>query len=141
MLPVLLVFDALRTFDRPATRAELEVESGLDYDQVHKALRTLALHQLLIKDAVARQRGTYQLKPGAIRPVLKRGRYQRDDEHRLHMAQVKRAHRSEPRYTPARPPSHTAQAGALRTLAVELRATSPPSVIDSSPLARCWKKP
>lgn len=64
-----LLFDALRSFNRAATRCELEHESGLDYDQVHKALKTLKRHCLLApSDGSARQRQLYQLREGAALP-------------------------------------------------------------------------
>src|SRR5512139_2768199 len=72
------VYDALRTFDRPATRAEIERESGLDKPAVERGLEGLDRRgDLVRKDVKPRKGGTYALKAGAVRPdhFLPRGKY------------------------------------------------------------------
>lgn len=102
------VFEALRTFDRPATRREIERESGLNYDQVHKALRALDTAGLLRRQVDgARIRGLYQLVAGAEPPADRRGSYARQESHRRPTG--RRA-----AYSAARAPSHDAQPGGLR---------------------------
>jgi hypothetical protein len=88
-----IVFDALRTFDRPATRAEIERESELGYDQVHNALRTLWRNGLVVIEVDApRRRGLYRVATGAERGECSRGRYERDQEHRQRMADAVRTY-------------------------------------------------
>lgn len=139
----LIVFNALRTFDRPATLAEIERESGLDRDQVHEALRTLDRHQVLVKDVQGpRRRGLYKLVDGARPVATARGRYERDVAHRQRIAALVRAQRAGaavPGYSPAMPPSHAAAPGALRTVGASARVL--PVGLDLCALARVWKKP
>ena len=145
MRVALIVFDALRTFDRPATRRELERESGLDYDQVHEGLRTLNRAGLLLKDVEGeRRRGLYQLISGAVRPVTARGHYPRDTVHRQQVAALVRARRAGaavPTYSPARPPSHAAAPGTLRIVVKGILDVRHPPAAPFSPcaLAKFWK--
>lgn len=142
----LKVFHALRTFDRPACRAELERESGLDYDQVHEGLRTLKRHHLLRpQKRVERRRLVYQLIEGAKEPQTVRGRYQRTIEHRQHVASLVRAHRSgdaPPSYSAAAAPSHSNQPGALRIIVKGVldRNVSAVAVPRPCALAKLWTK-
>ena len=94
-----IVYSALRTFDRAATVRELQRESGLERDEVHKGLRGLVRRDLLIKDVAPRQLGTYRLVAGAELPQDLRGRFERDDEYRAKLRHAHAAHRA------ARPPS------------------------------------
>jgi hypothetical protein len=88
-----IVLDALRTFDRPATRAEIERESELGYDQVHNALRTLCRNGLVVIEVDApRRRGLYRVATGVERSECARGRYERDHEHRQRMADAVRTY-------------------------------------------------
>lgn len=103
---ILAVFDALRTFDRPCTRAELQRESGLDKDEVHLGLRGLDRRHMLAVEGNPRSRGLYQLTPEAKRPEDLRGKYVRAAEHRAQASIARRAHR------PARP-AMTAAVAAL----------------------------
>jgi hypothetical protein len=95
MRVAIIVFEALRTFDRPATRREIERESGLGHDQVHDGLRTLAragvLHRMVER---MRLRGLYQLVAGARPPATLRGRYERTPEHRQKLGELVRAARA-----------------------------------------------
>lgn len=104
-----LVFNALKTFDRPATRRELERESGLSKDEVHKGLKGLARRSLIIAEVLARRGGTYRLVPGAKMPEDLRGRFVRD------AAFCERVRRASLGYHAARMysahPTHFSQAG------------------------------
>lgn len=75
---ILNVYDALRTFDRPATRRELEKESGLLPEQVRKGLDGLRRHHLLVVYGPPRFRCTYELVAKAPRPIEIRGRKAKD---------------------------------------------------------------
>lgn len=56
------VFEALKTFNRPATRIEISNESGLDRDGVHAGLKVLKKWGCLIETGDGeRFRGLYQL--------------------------------------------------------------------------------
>lgn len=140
------VFKALRSFDRPASRAEIERESGLEYDQVHEALRTLARHGLLVKLVDApRRRGLYQLSEDARKPETARGRYERTEMHRQQIAALVRARRAghaPPSYSPAAPPSHSAAPGALRTVVKGILDTrhESPSSFSVCTLETFWKR-
>ena len=71
------IFAALRSFGRPATRRELEIESGLAKASVEAALRTLKKAGALVANIEhPRARGLYALKPDAICPAG-RGKYDR----------------------------------------------------------------
>lgn len=60
-----LVYQALKTFDRPATRAELQKETGLDRHGVHAGIRVLREQGYIDETGAGeRKRGLYQLKPG-----------------------------------------------------------------------------
>ena len=146
---ILQVFDALRTFDRPATRAELERESGLDKDAVWSGLRGLIRRGLVICAQEGRQRGMYMLTRMAERPECARGKYERDSDHRQRMALATKATRVSAKerwhadYSPARPPSHSAQPGALRVVVkgvLDVRRHQP-STFGRCVLADTWKKP
>jgi hypothetical protein len=83
---VLAVFHALRTFDRPATRAELERETGLSAKQVWKGLDGLYRRKLLVQERPGRRnRGLFELLDRNQVPWQLRGRYERSAEHREHM--------------------------------------------------------
>jgi len=145
MRVALVVFDALRTFDRPATRREIERESGLDYDQVHEGLRTLTRAKLLLKIVDGeRKRGLYQLIAGAQRPTTARGHYQRDAAHRQQIAALVRARRAGidlPTYRPASPPSHSAAPGTLRIIVKGVLDIRRPAdaTFGACALAKIWK--
>lgn len=79
---ILAVYDALRSFDRPATRLELERESGLCKDDVHAGLRGLVRRGSVVKDVDGRRGGTYRLQPDAARPCDLRGNFPRGPEYR-----------------------------------------------------------
>lgn len=74
---IVAVFDALRTFDRPCTRAELEAASGLGRHEVRNGLDGLRHRRLLLVMGNARERATYRLKPSAQRPEDLRGHGER----------------------------------------------------------------
>lgn len=79
---ILKVFDALRTFARPATRVELERESGLDANGVRKGLDGLDRRGVLVMDGEPRKLSTYTLQPGTERPTDLRGRRPGQQAHR-----------------------------------------------------------
>lgn len=141
------VFRALRSFDRAASRAELERESELTYDQVHEGLRTLVRRGLLVKPlAIGRQRGTYQLVAGAREPTTTRGQYERTEAHRQMIAALVRARRAghaPASYSPAAPPSHTNEPGALRIVIKGVLDLRRSDCADDSfracALAKLWK--
>ncbi len=86
-----VVLAALRTFDRPATRAEIERESGLSYDQVHNAIRTLRRSGMVIVEVDApRRRALFRASGHGVRLHCDRGRYERDQAHRERMAEAVR---------------------------------------------------
>ena len=63
------VFAALKSFDRPATRAEIETAADLDKRQVENGLCALLRAGALIRQVEApRTRGLYALIPGARCP-------------------------------------------------------------------------
>jgi hypothetical protein len=145
------VFDALATFDRPCTRAELERESGLTKDQVHLGLRGLDRRHVLLVDGAARSRTVYQLLPGAQRPEDLRGKFARSDEFKALQSAARRGlHASRPattaavaaisphggQYSPARPASHGAAPGALRTHAPGVAAAPSAPLL----LAQLWRR-
>lgn len=155
------VFDALRTFDRPATRRELERESGLSSDQVAAALRSLFRQKLLERDVAGRQRGTYWLAPGAQRPEDQRGRFTRDDEYRRRMRSAyldyhaARPHgalvprhegasigaAASQHHSSARPPSAAAASGVTRVIVrgvLDLQPSTAASAVGSCLLADVW---
>jgi hypothetical protein len=72
------VFLALQSFDRPATRRELERESGLSKDDVRTGLKGLTRRSLIVAEVLPRRRGTYRLVPGAVMPEELRGKFIRD---------------------------------------------------------------
>ncbi len=115
---ILAVYDALRSYDRPCTRAEIEETAGLGKDDVREGLRGLQRRGDLIVVGTERQRATYRLRPGAQRPVELRGKAPKTDETRVRMAESHRRRTGVvviDTYSPARPPSHRAEPGALRT--------------------------
>lgn len=67
------VYAALRSFPRPATRRELEKESGLDQAGVRKGLAGLERRGVLIMDGGQGRLTTYKLRPGAEPPKELRG--------------------------------------------------------------------
>lgn len=71
---IVAVYEALRSFARPATRREIEREAGLTMEQVRKGLDGLNRRAALVVDGAPRQLTTYALKPNAARPVEGRGR-------------------------------------------------------------------
>lgn len=73
MYLILAVYDALRTFDRPCTRAELGAASDLVRDEVRNGLDGLRRRGAVIVDGAPRERTAYMLRPGADRPTDLRG--------------------------------------------------------------------
>lgn len=142
---ILAVFDAMRTFDRSVTRMEIERESGLNKYAVEKGLCGLMRRGLLVIHTEPRKRGLYGLVPGAKRPEDLRGHYPRDDEHRIAAAQRAHARRSGVfvgDYSPARPPSHNAQPGALRVVVkgvLDVRHATPAEWAPCA-LEQAWKR-
>lgn len=132
------VFDALRTFDRACSRAELEHETGLDTEEVRGALRVLKRHGVLNVDGGRCQLTTYRLKPHAPRPVDMRGHYDRSlqvprhDGHLLVVGGQQRA--------AAGPPSHKSAPGAQRAAVstASSRAVQAPAV-STCALAAFWR--
>lgn len=125
MLPV---FDAMRRLGRPVSRREIQRVTGFGAAEVKDALQTLRRRCLLVDDDTPpRRRRLYALRPDAERPVDGRGRYSRTDEHRRLQRSLRTTTLAQqvPSYSPARPPSHAAQASALRTQAVTLRLHPP----------------
>ncbi len=148
---ILAVFDALRTFDRPATRAEIEREAGLTFDEVHKGLRGLMRRGALVMDGKPRCRSVYALTDGAQRPADLRGRYKRTAEGRAAIAARARDGDAflgiivldEPLhpYRAAMPPSHRAQPGSLRTATVaQAQRKAVPVSFSPCLLASVWRK-
>jgi hypothetical protein len=127
---IALVYDTLRTANRPCSRAEIESATGLDRDAVREGLRGLHRRRSIAISVCTLQPGTrgvqlYALQPGAIRPADQRGAYTRDNAHRERMAATKRLRQA---VGPvcwigvASPPSHHAEPGVLRVLKQHLRA-------------------
>ena len=85
---ILATFDALLTFDRAATRREIEREGGLTKDEVRKGLCGLARRGCLIKEVVPCRGGVYRLTPGCARPEDVRGRFERSVEYRAKLRQA-----------------------------------------------------
>lgn len=123
------VFEAMQRIGRPATRREIELESGLSEDAVWTGLRGLANphRALLVRHGpVNGARGTYSLQPGARPPLDRRGHWHRDgawlDRQRAamvkHHASRKGGHPPAPMErspsTPARTAVHGETAGGLR---------------------------
>lgn len=142
---ILSVFDAMRSFNRSVTRMEIERESGLNKYAVEKGLCGLMRRGLLVIHAEPRKRGLYGLVPGAERPEDLRGKYTRDEEHRIAAAQRVHAQRSGGfvgDYSPARPPSHSAQPGALRIVVkgiLDVRH-APTDAFAPCALEQAWKR-
>lgn len=115
------VFDALRTLDRPCTRAEIQQHCRIDRDAARKGLDALRRRGGL---QIAERAGcvTYALRPGAPRPLELRGRYARSLAHRHLMAQLVGAQRA--RFSVAMPASHAAEPGVLRPLKQGLRCAA-----------------
>lgn len=126
------VYDALRTFDRPCTRAELEAATGLGKHEVRNGLDGLRQRRLVSVSGSARERATYQLRPAAERPEDLRGRSARTEATRQRISASRRRAAVpgimllEPighglPYRPSFPPSHVAAPGALRSTVSTLR--------------------
>ena len=134
MLAVLKVYAALRSFDRGATRRELEVETAMDKRSVQHGLAGLLRRQLLIVDGAPNRLSTYRLIDGAELGGTLRGRYDRVAE------PLMPAPRDD--YSPARPPSHTAQPGASRMVVkgiLDVHRRQPDS-FGPCALAELWRK-
>lgn len=131
---ILRVYAALRSFNRPATRREIERESGLSRDAVAAGLRGLDRpgRRLLVRVQVEPGlRGLYALVAGAPAPTDLRGRWLHDEAWRERQRQgvqayqaaraagtVPAAHRlalAERVHTTAMVPTHFSAPGALRT--------------------------
>jgi hypothetical protein len=131
---ILAVYTALRSFNRPATRREIEREAGLDRDAVAAGLRGLNRpgRRLLVRHAVEPgARGLYSLVPGAPAPTDLRGRWLHDEVWRerqrqgVQAYQAARASGSHPApqrlaleertHTTAMVPTHFSAPGSLRT--------------------------
>lgn len=148
---ILAVFDALRTFDRPATRREIEREAGLTFDEVRQGLRGLAKRGVLTVDGGMRCRAVYALTPAAQRPTEMRGRYERTAAGRAAIAARAREGDAflgiivldEPLhpYRAAMPPSHRAQPGSLRTATSgQVLRKGVPASFGPCLLAAVWRK-
>lgn len=140
---ILIVFDAMRTFDRRVTRLELERETGLNKRQVENGLCALMRRGLLLIDGTQRQRGCYGLTPGAQRPEDLRGHYAREPDFRALQSQSRARAVGVPLadYSPARPPSHASQPGGLRLVVkgiLDTRSQAPPAFARCE-LERLWK--
>lgn len=119
---ILAVYDALRSYDRACTRAEIEAATDLGKDDVRAGLRGLQRRGDLIVIGSERQRAMYRLRTGAERPIDLRGKAAKDEETRARMAEAHRrrvtpsvALLDHHHYSAARPPSHRSEPGALRT--------------------------
>ena len=131
---ILQVYKALRTFDRPATKAEIAREAGLSRDAVAAGLRGLdrpGRRVLVKRDVAPGLRGMYALIAGAPEPTDLRGRWehdeawrerQRDGVNAYHTARASgslpapyRPALADRSHTAAMLPAHCAAPGALRT--------------------------
>lgn len=122
------VYDALRSFDRPCTRAELEAATGLGKDDVWNGLKGLLRRGVVCTDDAPRKRGLYALVPGAPRPEDRRGRAPKSEATRALISAARKTYQSSgpqihtlhadvpPTYHPASPPSHASAPGILRTV-------------------------
>lgn len=124
---ILVVYDALRTFDRPCTRAELEAETGLSKDDVWTGLKGLMRRRCLRIVGEPRQRTTFQLVTGATRPYDLRGMSPKSAATRGRISAAVRVRKgASPQihlfddppdpHRAACPPSHNAEPGALRVV-------------------------
>lgn len=143
------VYDALRTFDRPCTRTELEDASGLSRHEVRNGIDGLRHRRLLLVVGSARERATYRLKPGAQRPEELRGRQERPAAVRHRIAVGVARHRAaapqvvllapDPAFVPHRaaaPAGHAHVAGAARRAV----PSSPPALSTASLLQQILRR-
>lgn len=145
---ILAVYDALRSFDRPCTRAEIEREALLTRDEVRIGLDGLRRRHAIRMEGLPRQQATYRLVPGAERPEDLRGQYERSEEQRRRMR-----HRASapgvtgPRfamdgpasYSPAAGPSRNAMPGAARQVKGGISFGNASSITPCA-LALSWRK-
>ena len=146
---ILTVFDALRTFDRPCTRAEIESASGLKTDDVGKGLKGLMRRRCLRIVGEPRRVTTFALVPGAARPLDLRGIAGKSDITRRRIAAARRAgatpeiHILAPlglSHRAAMPPSHRAEPGALRVVKKGLGLSGGDLPTRPCALAEIWRK-
>lgn len=151
---IVAVYDALRSFDRPCTRAEIERQAQLTGVEAKKGLLGLKRRGDVLMDGAPRQRTLYRLRPGAQRPADRRGRYERLLEHRQQQSIARRNHRvaapsilvldpqpeAVARHSPASPPSHTSAPGGARlvTHGMDLGGSNAP--IAPCALAQIWRR-
>jgi hypothetical protein len=155
------VFLALKTFDRPATRRELEREAGLSKDDVRTGLKGLARRSLIVAEVMPRSGGTYRLVPGATMPEDLRGKFTRDAAfcERLrrvhlgyaaarlpnlhaHVAQAEHPQATFARYSVASPPAPSNAPGAARIVVkgvLDISGHVDAAVLPTCTLAECWK--
>lgn len=148
------VYDALRSFDRPCTRAEIEREACLCTVEVKKGLLGLKRRGDLVTDGVERQRAVYSLREGAERPTDQRGQYERTMELREGQRLARKQHRAarpaitilddsggagRP-YSPAAGPSHGNAPGAARVVRHGMSLGGTNNLISPCALAQTWRK-
>lgn len=157
------VFAVLRTFDRPATRRELERESGLSKDDIWAGLKGLARRGLIVSEVMPRRRGAFRLVPGAAMPEDLRGKFVRTaafcervraSQLGYHVAraptpqpmimQVEPPRASVGKYSVASPPAPSNAPGAARIIAkgmLEVSRQGEATLFESPcALAEIWKK-
>lgn len=143
------VFDALRTFDRPCTRAEIEAATGLKKDDVWKGLKGLMRRRCLRIVGEPRRVTTFALAPGAMRPLDLRGVSGKSEITRRRIAAARRQavtpeiHILEPlpvHHRAAMAPSHRAEPGALRVVKKGLGLTGGEPAARPCALADFWRK-
>lgn len=131
---ILLVYRALLTFERGATRRQLEQECNLPKRAIENGLEGLLRRGLLEIDGAPRRLTVYRLCGRMDVPADLRGHYPRAPERiRGHVAVE---------YSPARPPSQHTQPGALR---IEVKAVRDvqrhaPQTFGPCLLAEVWRK-
>lgn len=151
---IVAVYDALRTFDRPCTRAEIEREARLGPIETKKGLLGLKRRGELVVTGSARQRALYRLRPEAERPTDQRGRYERLLEHRERASSARRNHRvpapgivvldaihdAAAQYCASSPPSHAAAPGVARVVSHGMSLGGSNVSIMPCALAQIWRK-
>lgn len=147
---ILTVYDALRTFDRPCTRAELEAVTGMTKDDVWRGLRGLMRRHCLHVVGEPRKRTTFRLLKDAKRPFDLRGVVPKSELTRRRMAAAHRERSARigihvlddhpSNYSPARPPSHGSAPGGARIVRSGLGLVGDSSATTSCALAVFWRK-
>lgn len=151
---ILAVFDALRSFDRPCTRSEIEREALLTRDEVRIGIDGLRRRHAVRMEGLPRQQATYRLVPGAERPEDRRGHYDRSEEirerhalaHVKHRAAMPRGGASvvpagQHQYSPAMGPSSDVMVGARRQVKGGMSLGGSNNTIPSCELAQIWRLP